>query len=509
VSRPEPDILEFRRISKAFGGRRALDGVSFGVRAGEVHVLAGENGAGKSTLIRVLSGAYADYDGELRLFGSRVHFRDPEQAMRAGIATIHQELSLIGALSIADNLLLATPGRAWSRVARRAERERCQRLLDELELGIRAETRVESLAPSLQQQIEIARALQRNAKVLVMDEATSSLDEREAERLFRRVHQLREQGCAIIYISHRMEEIFRLADRITVLRDGRQILTAERGALDAEGLVRAMLGQQPKTPPQRQSGELGTQLLEVRDLCLSDSARPGRLRLDRVSFSLRRGEILGIAGLAGSGASELLHALFGSYGPPESGALHLGGERFAPSGPDVALARGVALLASDRRRSLIGDLGIADNVSLSSLGRWSRLGWIRRQAELDAVRELLARLRFADKARSLRSRAGALSGGNQQKLLLGRCLMAEPRLVLLDEPTRGIDVGAKADVYTTIRALAARGLGVLLVASELEELLALAHRILVLQRGRVCDEIARAEFSRERVLGSAMAGARG
>jgi ABC-type sugar transport system ATPase subunit len=490
-------LVALEAVGKSFGPTRALDAVSLELYPGEVHVLAGENGAGKSTLIRILSGAITDYEGMLRVGGRPARFSGPEAARTAGVATIHQELSLIGPMSVADNLLLAEPGGFW---VPRSRREQARRRLAGLGLQIDLDARVESLPISVQQQLEIARALMRDASALVMDEPTSALSDADAERLFERIEELRRQGRGILYISHRMEEIFRLADRISVLRDGRRVLTAAARQLDQGRLVSAMVGRSLEPPAPRSGPKRGEILLSARSL-----ARRGPVTLEEISFDLRSGEILGLAGIAGSGASTLLHALFGSLGPLDAGSVRLAGEPLSPRSPAASIRRGVVLLGSDRALSLIAELPITHNATLSSLRRFSRAGFVERGAERAAASAILGRLRLS--TAELGAPVRQLSGGNQQKVALARCLLAEPRLLLLDEPTRGIDVGAKAEVHALIRELAAAGIGVLLVASEMEELLALSDRILVLYRGRIADRLERQEFSRERVLASAMGAA--
>jgi ABC-type sugar transport system ATPase subunit len=484
-------LVELRGIGKSFGSTRALDGVSLEIRAGEVHVLAGENGAGKSTLIRVLSGAISDFDGELLVQGASVRLKNPAHALSAGIAAIHQELSLVGSLSVADNLALGSGTRPWSVRSPRADREHARRRLGELGLNVDPERRVESLPLSVQQELEIARALLRGARVIVMDEPTSALGEAEAERLFSRIGELVRRGAGVVYISHRMEEIFRLADRISVLRDGRLVLGCAAAELDRERLVRAMIGRAPGETRAPVPAPAGQPVLEV------------RAESSGISFALHPGEIVGLAGLAGSGASELLHALFGASGRIEPAELRLAGAPFVPESPRRSLARGLVLLGNDRRLTLVPELAVVQNATLSSLRRFSRKLLIERSAERDAARAELERLAVRG-AGDLEGPVRRLSGGNQQKVALARCLLAEPRVLLLDEPTRGIDVGAKADVYRLMHELSERGVAILLVASELEELIALSHRVLVMHRGRIVDELGASEISRERIVASAM-----
>jgi ribose transport system ATP-binding protein len=500
VDEPAP-LIEVSRISKSFGSTRALDDVSFDLRPGEVHVLAGENGAGKSTLIRIIAGALTSYEGRLLVTGREARFRTPRDATRSGIATIHQELSLIGELSVVDNLFLGEDSSPLSTYRSSTRVAEARKVLAQLELDIDPSLLVETLPLSVRQLVEIARALARDARVLVMDEPTSALSELEAERLFGHVERLRGAGRGIVYISHRMEEIFRLADRITVLRDGRRVLTAPRAELGPERLVEHMVGRTLGARSERVEQRAGRRLLDVRGLGLQATGG-GRRLLDDVSFELGSGEVLGLAGLQGSGASELLHALFGSTPLPPSGRVSLGGEEYSPASPREAIARGVILLASDRGSSTLSAMSVRANATLSSLGRFSRLGFVAGARERDAVSEVTLGLKLS--APSLDAAVESLSGGNQQKVALARCLLANPKLLLLDDPTRGIDVAAKTDVHALIRRSARAGTAVLLVASELDELIDVSDRVLVLSRGRVVASLGRHELERSRLLSLCM-----
>jgi ABC-type sugar transport system ATPase subunit len=498
-------LLELTNVSKWFGATRALSGVSFDVVPGEVHVLAGENGAGKSTLIKILSGVYADYDGKMRVSGVARRFRGPQDAASAGIATIHQELSLIGAMSVTDNLLLGQKGRPYDIVDHRRRRDAARKILEGLAIDVDPDCAVELLPLGTRQLLEVSRALALDARVIVMDEPTSALSESECERLFERMAELLRRGAGIVYISHRLEEIYRLGQRITVLRDGKKVVTAERDALPRRELVSAMTGVELADRAAREPTICDGALLGVDGLRVDDPQRPGRAIVSGVSFELRRGEVLGIAGLQGSGSSELLHGAFGSI-PSSGGSVILDGRPIHPLSPARAIGRGLMLLGSDRETSLVRDLGVSANMTLSNLRGFSRAGFLDQRRERAAAREMAQRL--AVNARSLNAPVGQLSGGNQQKVALGRCLIARPRVLLLDDPTRGIDVGARAQVHSVIDELAGDGLGVVLVASELEELLSLCDRILVLHRGTVALERARGQYSRERILHAAMGGER-
>ena len=475
-------LVELREVSKWFGPTRSLDRVSFDVRPGEVHVLAGANGAGKSTLIRVLSGVFSDYGGEVLVGGVATALHAPESARRAGIATIHQELPLVGPLPVVDNLMLLEPGPLFGRLPRRDELERARVLLARVGLDVDPRRPLETLPLAARQLVAIAAALGREARVVIFDEPTSALPEPDAERLFELIAELESAGKGVVYISHRMEEIYRLARRITVLRDGRVVRSELREALPEAELVQAMSGRALAREAEQLAAPRSEPALRVHELSLDDPGRPGRKLLSDVGFELARGEILGVAGLQGSGAAELLHTLGGDFKGRHSGRIEVFGAPLSASTPAAALAAGLVLLPSDRALSVFGDLGIVHNATLSSLRRFTRFGFVRRTRERGALEPVAQRLALS--AALGRRRAGELSGGNRQRLALARCLLAEPRVLLLDEPTRGVDVAAKADIYRFVRELAAEGVAVIWVASELEELALLSHRVLVLSRGR-------------------------
>jgi ABC-type sugar transport system ATPase subunit len=493
--------LELVELSKTFAGTHALERVSFDVRSGEVHVVAGENGAGKSTLIRVIAGAITDFTGELRLDGRARRFASPADAVAHGVATIHQELSLVPALSIADNFELMRPAAPFGRRDRRGARAHALAALARLELRLDPDTVVETLSVAERQLVEIARALAGNARVLVMDEPTSALVEPDVGRLLSLVERLARDGIGIVYISHRLDEIFRVASRISVLRDGRHVFTRAAGEVTREELVRAMVGKAATPGALTRASAPGAVRLRARRFGCEPSTPAPFAALD---FDLGAGELVGIAGVEGSGASTLLHALFGDARGAH-GEVTLDGEPYAANGPRAAFARGVALLASDRNESVLAELSVLANATLSGLRAFSRAGVLDRRAERAAVAPAASRVRL--RAPSLDAPAFALSGGNQQKVALVRCLLPRPRLLLLDDPTRGIDVAARADVHELLREVAANGTTILFRSTDLAELAALSDRVLVLARGRHVATLARAELDDARLLSAMMGGA--
>jgi ribose transport system ATP-binding protein len=500
-----PPLVAMHDIRKAFGPVEVLHGVDLEVASGEVHALAGENGAGKSTLIKILAGVYDDFSGEMLVAGERRRFSHPIDAARAGIATIHQELSLVPSMTVADNLFLGreTTGR-YGFVQFESQEAEAARILESLEIDVSPRTLVEELPLSIQQLLEIGRALARDANVLIFDEPTSALNEHEAGILFDRILALRADGRGVVYITHKMEEIYRLADRITVLRDGGVVGSARSRDLPPKELVRWMVGRDLDRGDVERRDFSGQTSLEVEGLRVSHSEIEGRSVVDGVSFTLRRGEILGLAGLHGSGNSEVLLGLFGALGRRASGNVRICGEPVFMREPRESVQQGLVLLTNDRKTSgLAPDLDVVHNASLASLSRFcTRLGWIRRTEETEAVRHLTGE--FGLNAPSLDAPVSVLSGGNQQKVYLARWLLTEPRVLLLDEPTRGVDVGAKADIYELMRAWVKRGMSILLITSEMEELLALCDRILVMHGGQLAAEFSHESASKDVVLAAAM-----
>ena len=505
---PEP-LLKMEGIGKSFSGQAVLQDVRFDLMPGETHVLAGENGAGKSTLMRILSGVYTDYDGDIYLNGVKVRFNAPQDAARHGISIIHQELSLIPSMRVSDNIFLAREqtGRSGWLHFRREARE-CGALLARLCVRARPDAVVANYPISVQQSIEIAKALAFDARILVMDEPTSALTEPEVERLFDVIEGLKEAGCGIVYISHKMEEIYRVADRITVLRDGRHIGTATREDLPRDALVRWMIGRSVDEQIHREPQAPGPVALELRDFTVPDPAGRPRPAVNRASLALHAGEIVGLAGLQGSGADSLINGLYGVYGPITQGEVRVGAAPYRPRSPRHALRHGLALLSSDRKREgLVLPMSVARNITLAALGRLSPGGLLRdgQECELAEAR----RKEFGIRVASVAQPVDTLSGGNQQKVALAKCLEVRPRVLLLNEPTRGVDVGAKHEIYELMNAWTASGIAILLITSEMPELLALSDRIVVLHQGNITAFYDRREATPDQVLAASMGSAEG
>lgn len=499
-------VLSVRGVTKSFGGIVALRGVSFELFPGEIHAISGENGAGKSTLIKVLGGVYpsGSYDGEVCVRGARAEFRGVRDAKKLGIAVIHQELSLVDALTVAENVCLgAEPVRAglvdWKRL-----RARVKDLFDVYGLDLDPSVPVRSLGVGQRQLVEIAKALAADASVLVLDEPTAALSERESEHLLAILRDFRARGLSAIYVSHRLNEVLEIADRVTVLRDGAVVGTRRAADTTRADLVRDMVGRDVADLHPALPANENRIRLDVRNLTVhGKGAASAQPVLRDVALEVRSGEVLGIAGLLGSGRSELLLHLFGAFGRRTKGAVFLDGAPFEPASPIEALGRGVSLVVEDRKTlGLCLDKSIGFNLSLSAVDRVTRWGLVDSRAEAERNRAVFDQVRI--KAPDLGVPVMALSGGNQQKVLLGRALSTAPRLMLLDEPTRGVDVGAKADIYRWIDELLRDGVAVLLVSSEIDEVLALSHRIVVLRAGRLAAELPREEASRERVLSAAL-----
>ena len=499
-----PALLEARSITKRFPGVTALREVSFDLRPGEIHALCGENGAGKSTLIKLLSGLHphGSYEGELFLDGAPAQFGSIADAQRHGLAVIYQELALVDELSVAENLFLGCEHRRGALIDWDATWREARTLLARVGLDVAPDTPVSELGVGSRQLVEIAKALGKEARVLILDEPTAALAEREVATLLDLLREFRRRGIACIYVSHKLDEVFAIADRITVLRDGATITTLATPATSKSEVIHAMVGREITELFPRHAAHPGEIRLRVEDLSVA-AERGGPARLHHVSFAVRAGEVLGVGGLMGAGRTELLMHLFGAWGVRLGGRVQLGGRPLAAASPAAALAAGLVLASEDRKRyGLILGESIGFNLSLSSITRLRRGALIDDEREAHANQGLFNSLRV--KAPSLETVVGTLSGGNQQKVVLGKALMTGPRVVFLDEPTRGIDVGAKIEVYALINELTAQGKAVVLVSSELPELMGMSDRILMLHEGRIGGMFTRAEATPERLLAAAM-----
>ncbi len=485
-------VVEVRNISKSFAGVAALKGVSFDVRPGEVHALLGENGAGKSTLIRVIAGAHQPDEGEILVSGRPVRLSSPRDAKRRGIATVYQELLLFPDLTVAENIFLGSaPRRRGGALDWPAIRERARALLDDLDSpDLDVDARVGGLSVANRQRVEIARALSQEPRVLVMDEPTASLAEADVERLMAVVRRLRERGVAIVYVSHRLAEIFALADRVTVLRDGASVGTRDLGEVTPDSLVAMMVGRSIDQLFPKSDVAKGEVALELRGVSC-------RHEVEDVSFAVRRGEILGIAGLVGSGRTELALTIFG-IAPATSGEILVEGAPVVIDSPRRARDLGIAYIPEDRgQQGLIRSQTLRENVALAVLDRLSHGGFIDREAEEARAREAIDR--FGIRARGPEMVVRQLSGGNQQKVVIAKWLGTAPRILVMDEPTRGIDVGAKAEIHALMVKLAKEGLAIVMISSELPEVLGMSDRVMVMSRGRVAGELERAAASPEAV----------
>lgn len=500
------ELLSLNAISKAFFGVKVLKNVSFAVGAGRVTGLVGENGAGKSTLMNILGGNLLADEGSLRLNGAEFKPVSPQDSGRHGIALIHQELNLFPNLSIAENLFLTNYPRVGITplINRAAMRERANRLLREVGLDIPPNRILESISAGERQLVEIARALSIDARLIIFDEPTTSLSVRETERLFALIARLKERGVGMIYISHTLEHVFRLCDEIVVLRDGEVVGSGATSSFNTEKLVSLMVGRTinqlfpERKPPVHDAGEPAAPILEVRNL-----SQPGVV--EKISFTLQRGEVLGLSGLMGAGRSELARILFG-LDPHVAGELRIAGESLHRITPGDMIKRGVAFLTENRRsEGLCLDASVADNFTLATLPEHGRapLHWLSRESLRAAVARIRDVVQLDSKTRETQP-VRVLSGGNQQKVVLGKWLLCEPRVLILDEPTRGIDVGAKFEIYRLIHDLANRGAGILVISSEMEELMGLCDRILVMKSGEIVDDLPRSHFDRERILRAAL-----
>ncbi|WEK55549.1 MAG: xylose ABC transporter ATP-binding protein [Candidatus Cohnella colombiensis] len=500
-------VLEMRNITKEFPGVKALNDVTFTVKKGEVHALCGENGAGKSTLMKVLSGLYptGTYEGDILINGQEKHFHKIKDAEEAGIAIIYQELALAKDLSIGENLFLGKePARFgiinWEHLYKESEK-----WLHEVGLTISPEHVTGSLGIGKQQQVEIAKALSKNANILILDEPTAALTEQEVEILLDILREFKQRGVTCIYISHKLNEVFEIADSITVLRDGMTIGTYPINEVTEDKVISLMVGRELKERFPRIEAEPGEVVLKVTDYSVMNPDVPGKKVVDNVSFEVRKGEIFGIAGLMGAGRTELVMSLFGSYLGQNYGSVEIDGKPVKIKNTQHAIREGLALVSEDRKKyGLVLGMDIKSNVTLASLKSISPGGVINHNQEIKSGNSFIDSLKI--KANSVETIAGTLSGGNQQKVVLGKWLMTSPKILILDEPTRGIDVGAKFEIYNIMNDLIRQGVSIIMVSSELPELLGMSHRIMVISEGKKMGEFDADEATQEMIMTAATGG---
>jgi rhamnose transport system ATP-binding protein len=493
VTKPSEPIVELTGAAKSFGAVQAVRNGELVLYPGEVHALLGENGAGKSTIVKILGGIYRPDAGVLRVAGEVVELHNPAQSQRLGIAVIHQEPTLFPDLNVAENVFMGRhPRDRFGRVDWKRMYQEVERLLTRLDAPLSVYTPVQGLSIADQQMVEIANALSLNARVLIMDEPTAALSAHEVEKLFVITRQLREQGVAIVLVTHRLEEVFALADRITIMRDGAHVITAPASQFTSEDIIRYMVGRELTALFPKSEAEIGDVLLDVQHL-----TRTGEF--EDISFQLRRGEILGFAGLVGAGRTEVARVLFG-LDRADAGEIRINKELVHISSPQVAMRYGLAYVPEDRRQQgLVMDFSIAANMTLPILRQLSQFGLaVDWQREHEIATDYSQQLRI--RSAGIDQPVKALSGGNQQKVVLAKWLIPNPKILILDEPTRGVDVGAKAEVHRIISDLAAKGLAIILISSELPEVLGMSDRVLVMHEGHLTAMFNRAEADQEKVM---------
>lgn len=499
----ESYLLEMKEISKSFGAVKALKKASLNLKSGEVLALMGENGAGKSTLMNVLSGSLHPDEGEILLEGVQREIKNPIQARSLGIVKIHQELQIVPELDIAENIFLGrwqTAGIGF--VQKKKMHDMAKECLKMLEWEIDTKTKLKDLRIGEQQLVEIAKAISCDAKIIVMDEPTSALSEPEAEKLFHVIEKLKKKGCGIIYITHRMEEVFKISDRLSVMRDGEYIGTKEAGETNNEEIIAMMVGRSVEDQYPKRNVEIGDVVLEVKNLSFTPPKGSFKRSLKDISFKVRSGEVLGIAGLAGAGRSEVFESIVGKYATCTTGEILMDGKALQIRSPKDAIAEGISFATEDRKGTgLVLGRSIGDNISLPLYDRYASFGFMRDGKQKKDGIEYMKKLRV--KAKSPAVAVGSLSGGNQQKVILARWLLTKPKVLLLDEPTRGIDVGAKEEIYLLINELAASGLAVVVISSELPEVIGICDRIITLCEGRLTGEISKEEATQEILLAAA------
>jgi ribose transport system ATP-binding protein len=497
-------VLIAENITKRFSGVLALDKVCLEIHPGKVNALIGENGAGKSTLMKILSGVYPEYEGNIIYKGKKINFSNPKEAQEEGIAIIHQELNLIPYLSITENIFLGRElTNSWGTLDQKEMRLRAQKLLDRLKLRVDPDTSVYKLKVGQQQVIEIAKALLLDSEVIIMDEPTSAISDSEVEVLFDIIRTLKQENKAIVYISHKLDELFKIADRFIVLRDGRSIESGEMQDIDQDILIRKMVGREINIVRKQTSGADREQVLRVEALSMKDKVKPRQNFLKNISFNLGKGEILGIFGLMGAGRTELLEAIFGLHPKITSGSIAVNKQRINFKSPAEAIQSGMALVPEDRKKDgLVLGLDVKTNISLTTLAQIEAYGMLDDKKETSLAGRYVSDLKI--KTSSQQQLAKNLSGGNQQKIVIAKWLATNPIILLLDEPTRGIDINAKNEIYKLILNLAEAGLGIIMVSSELPEILAISDRILVMSEGSLTAEFSVNEATEDKILKAAI-----
>ena len=489
--------LQLQHISKSFPGVKALDDVSFSVEEGSVHVLVGENGAGKSTLIKIINGMYTADQGDIYLFGKKITVHNPRYMKEMGIATIHQELNPVPDLTIAENIFLGRiPTHGPQIINKKKMVQEAQKLIYDLGFSYDAKRIMRTLTVSDMQIIEIIKAISVNAKIIIMDEPTSPITEAEVAVLHQQIHKLKKMGISIIYISHKLEEIKQVGDKITIIRDGKVISTHNVDELTTEEIITKMVGRKMDHVYPIKTATVGEPLFEVKNLC-----RPGVFQ--NISFTLHRGEILGMAGLVGAGRTETVRAIFG-LDPYQSGEMYIQGKKIEVKKVSDAIKEGIIMLSEDRKlEGLVLIRSIAENIGLPNLKRYRGL-FLNKKLEKQDAEQMKEKLSI--KTPSVQTEAQSLSGGNQQKVVIAKWLLQNPLVFIMDEPTRGIDVGAKYEIYKIMCDLAAQGAGVIMISSELPEIIGVCDRTLVMAEGRITGEVVREDFSQERIMSYALGG---
>jgi ABC-type sugar transport system ATPase subunit len=502
----QPYILEMKGITKEFPGVRALDNVTFSVRKGEIHALCGENGAGKSTLMKILSGVYpyGSYEGKIYINGNEVQFKNIKESQEAGIAIIYQELAVVEEMTVAENMFLGHELMRGKYVDWNLLYAEAQKWLQKIGLPIDPETKVGDLTVGKQQLIEIAKALTKEAKIIILDEPTAALTESDVSTLKNILRDLRSQGVTCIYISHKLNEVMELADTVTVLRDGKTVSTDPIDKLTEDRIIAKMVGRELHELYPYEPRELGEEILKVNNYSVIDE-KSGKKVIDNASFILRRGEILGVSGLMGSGRTELFTSIFGAYKGKKQGTIFLNGKEVIIESPADAIRHGIAYVSEDRKKyGLILEMDIIKNSTLVALKRVTNWNMIDRALEVKYAEEITKKMKL--KAPNLELKVSQLSGGNQQKVVLSKWLLNNPQVLILDEPTRGIDVGAKHEIYKIINELANQGVGIVLISSELPEVMGMSDRILVMSEGRIVGEFSREDATQEKIMTCATGG---